>query len=83
MVTKIVVNKDININLAREQFENCFTFANNLKFEKDSQVKIKLMTFKELFDKHFWTRKSTTLEATELGRLIQIFRASDIKNNER
>lgn len=79
LATKIVVNKGVDIQTARNEFENCSEFVNNLKYDSSSEVKIKLMTFKELFYQHFNVRKSTTLEATELGRLLQIFRASDIK----
>lgn len=61
------------------KFENDSAFIKNLKYDSSSKVKIKILTFKEIFDEHFKRRNMKTLEATELGRLIQILKASGVE----
>ncbi len=61
------------------QFENDEVFLNNLRYDSKSKVRIKIITFKEIFIEHFRSRKLKTLEATELGRLLQILKASGVK----
>ena len=47
-----------------------------------SVVVIKLVSFKDIFTKHFIGRVGTTVESSGLGRLIQIIRTAGIKLNE-
>lgn len=78
-VTKLVVNRNEDLAEAIHKFENCEYFLDNLKYNQSSKVRIKLLTFKEIFYNYIENRNTTTLEATELGRLLQILRAADIK----
>lgn len=66
------------------KFESDKEFIKNLKYDSKSKVRIKIVSFKEIFDEHFKSRKLKTLEATELGRLIQILKASgvELKKND-
>jgi hypothetical protein len=67
-----------DIEKSKLEFEKCEHFINNLKYDFESQIEIKIMTFKEVYEGHYKTRDKKTLEATELGRLMQIIRASGI-----
>ncbi len=78
-VTKLAGMKGENLEQSRIDFENCQGFLNNLRYDESSSVQIKIKTFKEMIDEHFLQKNGTTMEATEIGRLLQIFRASDIK----
>ncbi len=77
----IVVTKLSGKNIEQQiaKFENDPIFIRNLKYDSSSKVKIKIMTFKNIFDDHFKRRNARTLEATELGRLIQILKASGVE----
>lgn len=68
----------------KDKFENDKSFLENLRYDRQSLVKVRIITFKEIFDEHFARRNTQTLEATELGRLIQILKASgvELKKNE-
>ena len=68
-----------NLNNSIWKFENDKVFLNNLKYDSKSKVRIRIITFKEIFTDHFQRLKLKTLEATELGRLIQIVKASGVK----
>lgn len=81
-VTKIVGNKNEDLEKSKSEFQACKTFINNLKYDDDSKVKIKLVDVRELFMSHYLKSQSTTLASTELGRLIQVIKASGIKFNE-
>jgi len=78
-VTRLSGSRGEDIEQSRREFENCSVFLNNLRCSDNSSVKIKIVTFKEIVTEHFLRKKSTTLESTEIGRLLQIFRASDIE----
>ena len=78
-VTKLSGIKGDELGKSRYDFENCDKFIDNLKFDTNSKVEIKIKTFKEIMDEHFLRKNATTIEATEIGRLLQIFRASDIE----
>lgn len=77
-VTKLAGKKGENLVQSRSEFENCKKFIENLSYD-DGKVQIKIKTFKEIMNEHFLSKHSTTMEATEIGRLLQIFRASDIE----
>lgn len=68
-----------NLEDSIRKFENDEGFLNNLKFNSKSKVRINIITFKEIFMEHFQKRRLKTPEATELGRLLQILRASGVK----
>jgi hypothetical protein len=72
VVTKL---KGRNLQEHIDKFENDSTFIQNLKYKNSSKVKIKIISFKEIFEE-YKSRTAHTLEATELGRLIQILKAS-------
>jgi hypothetical protein len=74
-VTKIKKNKDTKI----EDFMNCPLFLKNLSNNNKSTVKIKFLTLKEMFQKIFDEKSNTTIESTEIGRLIQLMKAANIK----
>ena len=78
-VTKISGSKGEDLENSKKEFENCKVFLDNLKYDSNAQVKIKIKTFKEIMVEHFLRKNSTTMEATEIGRLLQIFRASEIE----
>jgi len=78
-VTKLAGMKGEDIERSRIEFENCQLFLDNLRHDNSSSVQIKIKTFKEIIDEHFLRKNGTTIEATEIGRLLQIFRASDVK----
>lgn len=78
-VTKLAGIRGEDLEQSRAEFENCEIFLNNLRYDGGTQVQIKIKTFKEIMEDHFLRKKSTTIEATEIGRLLQIFRASDIE----
>lgn len=62
----------------REVFENNQAFIDAFK-EAGSDVQIRVKTFKELFSSYFEkvaNNPRTTLEATEVGRLLQLIKAS-------
>jgi hypothetical protein len=63
----------------KEDFENCSIFKERLKAQ-GADVKFKVMTFSHLFNEYFArfrNRKNTTLEATAVGRLLQLIKASN------
>lgn len=68
-----------NLKESIKKFENDSDFIKNLKYDSNSKVEIKILTFKEIFDEHFMRRNAKTLEATELGRLIQILKAAGVE----
>lgn len=76
LVTKL---KGRNLEDSVKKFENDSVFIDNLKYDSNSKVKIKILTFKEIFDDHFKRRNLKTLESSELGRLIQILKASGVE----
>lgn len=78
-VTKLSGVRGDDLEKSRAEFENCELFLNNLRYDEDTQVQIKIKTFKEIMQEHFLRKNSTTIESTEIGRLLQIFRASDIE----
>lgn len=78
-VTKLAGIRGEDLEKSRIEFENCEIFLNNLRYDGGTQVQIKIKTFKEIMQEHFLRKNSRTIESTEIGRLLQIFRASDIE----
>jgi hypothetical protein len=77
-VTKLV---GTDIEKEKSDFEHCQRFIDNLKFDNDSKVVVKILSFKEMYKKYYQNNITTTLEATDLGRFMQIVRASGLKIN--
>ena len=75
-VTKLIGKEAEKFKLA---FENEKMFINNLKHDNQSKVEIKIITFKEIFLEYFDRGDSKTLEATTVGRLLQVVKASGLK----
>lgn len=59
-------------------FENEPIFLKNLTGGKKSKVKIIIITFEEIFMEYFNRTEGYTLEATIVGRLLQVMKASGI-----
>jgi len=74
----VTLLKGSNIEKAIIDFENNEAFVNNIKLDETSNVRIKILSFIEIFNE-YQGRTSQTLEATELGRLIQIIKASGVE----
>lgn len=60
----------------KEQFEKETKFLECLKSNKSSKVEIKIITLNEVFDLFAAKGDSKTLEATTVGRLLQVLKAS-------
>ena len=73
-ITKIKKNKDSKADL----FKNCPLFINNLSDNGKHIVKIKFLTLEEILFE-IWGETSTTVEATEIGRFLQLIKAADLK----
>ena len=63
----------------KTEFENEKKFIDNLKHNNRSKVEIKIITFKDIFLEYFDRGDSKTLEATSVGRLLQVLKASGLK----
>lgn len=74
----VTLLKGNDIDKAIKAFENNEMFQSSLRLNKNSKVLIKIISFKEIF-REYEGRTSHTLEATELGRLIQIIKASGVE----
>jgi hypothetical protein len=72
----LAVTKLIGTQAEKAEFEKETKFLDCLKFNKSSKVEIKIITLNEVFD--FFSSKgdSKTLEATTVGRLLQVLKAS-------
>ncbi len=74
-VTKIKKNKDKKI----EDFKKCKLFINNLSDYGKHKVKINFITLEDILYEIFNERSNTTLEATEIGRFIQLIKAANLR----
>ncbi len=63
----------------KTEFEKEKRFIDNLKHNNRSKVEIKIITFKDIFLEYFDRGDSKTLEATTVGRLLQVLKASGLK----
>lgn len=59
-------------------FENETVFIRNLSNNGKNKVEIKIITFEEIFIEYFHRTSGHTLEATMVGRLLQVMKASGI-----
>ena len=57
------------------KFENEPMFIDNLKYDSSSEVKIEIITAKQMFE-DIIKRITGTVESTQFGRLIQVLRAA-------
>ena len=75
----IAVTKLINQNNI-EQFTNCDLFLNNLKGNEnqDAQINIEFLTLENMITAIFNELQNTALEATEIGRFIQLIKAANM-----
>ena len=62
-----------------EDFKNCKLFLNNLSDNGKHNVKINFLTLEEILNEIYGEHSSTTLEATEIGRFIQLIKAAKIR----
>lgn len=74
----VTVLKGNNLERNIFDFENNEVFLKNLRLNENSKIAIKIISFKEIFE-DYKSRTAHTLEATELGRLIQIIKASGVE----
>lgn len=74
----VTVLKGNDLEESVRAFENNTIFIENLKLFPEATVVIKILPFKEIFE-DYKSRTAHTLEATELGRLIQIIKASGVE----
>ncbi len=65
----------------RKYFEENKKLLNNLKDAGVKRPLIKIITFEEIFSDYFKRSNKQTLEATEIGRLLQLIKASKVLDN--
>lgn len=75
-VTSVLKNRD------RSVFENCSIFKKTLEDAGAKNFEIKIVTVSEILDSYFGKNTvNHTIASTQLGRLIQLMKASGIKIN--
>lgn len=74
-VTKIKNKKGKYI----QDFKDCELFLNNLSDNGKHNVKIEFLTLEKIIDEIFNEKIDTTLEATEIGRFLQLIKAAGLK----
>lgn len=74
-ITKIKKNKSKNIN----EFKNCKLFLNNLSDNGKNKVKIEFLTLENMLNELLNEKTNTTIESTEIGRFIQLIKATGLK----
>ncbi len=62
-----------------ENFTTCDLFLENLSDNGKNKVKIEFLTLEKMLKDIFDSKKDTTLEATEIGRFIQLIKAANLK----
>lgn len=73
--TKFKVHKSKKI----EEFKNCKVFLDNLSDNGKNKVKIEFLDLEKMLREIFSENKNTTVEATEIGRFVQLIKASGFK----
>jgi len=74
-VTKFKTNKDKKI----DDFKNCKIFLDNLSDNGKNKVKIEFLDLEKMLRQIFEEGKNTTIEATEIGRFVQLIKATGLK----
>lgn len=74
-ITKIKRNKGNKI----EDFKNCQLFLDNLSDNGKHKVKIEFITLEKMLSEILNEEKNTTIEATEIGRFLQLVKAAGLK----
>ncbi|MCF8373418.1 MAG: hypothetical protein K9H64_17500 [Bacteroidales bacterium] len=74
-VTKLKTNKDKKI----DDFKNCKLFIDNLSDNGKNKVQIEFLELETMLKQIFNEKKNTTIEATEIGRFIQLIKATGMK----
>lgn len=62
-----------------EEYENCNLFSDNLSDRDKFNVKIEFLTLEDMLTEIFNKKADTTIQATEIGRFMQLIKASDLK----
>lgn len=74
-ITKVKKNKGLKIN----EFKNCKLFLDNLSDKGRNKVKIEFITLEDMLTEIFNEKSDTTIEATEIGRFMQLIKAAELK----
>lgn len=74
-ITKIKKNKSKKI----DDFKNCELFLNNLSDNGKNKVKIEFLTLENMLSELLNEKTNTTIESTEIGRFIQLIKATGLK----
>lgn len=61
-----------------ENFKNCKLFLNSLSNHGRNKVKIEFLTLESMLSAIMNEEKNTTIEATEIGRFLQLIKAADL-----
>ena len=77
--TYMIACTKLNGDKNRNYFEKNNIFINKFKKEGARKVAIKVITFNEIYKKYKDRGNGHTLESTQLGRLLQIIKASGAK----
>jgi hypothetical protein len=76
----IAVTKLVGNDKNKELFEMEDKFIKHLNGDDvNNKVKIKIITFSEIFEKIYCRNNGKTIESTNLGRLIQVMKASRVR----
>jgi predicted nucleic acid-binding Zn finger protein len=74
----IAVTKLLNQQV-KDDFCNCKNFLNLLSNDGEFEVKIDFLTFENIFTEIQNSEMSTTIESTEIGRILQLFKSAGLK----
>jgi hypothetical protein len=74
----IAVTKLLHQEL-KQKFCNCESFLNLLSNDGEFDVNIGFLTFEDIFNEIQNSEMSTTIESTEIGRILQLFKSSGLK----
>ncbi|HMU98837.1 MAG TPA: hypothetical protein PLJ37_09365 [Chitinophagales bacterium] len=74
-ITKIKKNKGLKI----EEFKKCKLFLDNLSDNGKHNVKIEFLTLEDMLTEIFNEKADTIIEATEIGRFMQLIKAAGLK----
>jgi len=74
-ITKIKKNKSKKI----DEFRNCNLFIDNLSNNGQNNVKIEFLTLEDMLSELLNEKTNTTIESTEIGRFIQLIKATGLK----